>query len=486
MPDGTKAPESISKKVEPMPGFTAKLEKVRTLMSGTDGMREAGNKYLPIFEGESPEHYENRKAISLLFNAFEKTVCDMTGRVFEKPVILSEETDQRFHDWAEDVDLADRDLNNFAKQVFMAGMQSGIEYLMVDAPMKTGPETIASARSNNLRPYIIHIPPESVLGWQKRRINNKHTITQFRFMEQAEIQTDEFTSAAIDQIRVLDLIGDEGGMMNVRSRCFRKNDKGDWVQYGDDVFSGMDKITIVPFYANRCGFFIGKPPLENQADVNIIHWQSSSDQRNIVHFTRIPILFAKGLPNDAQIKISASQVTMANDPEADLKFVEHTGKAIAAGQKDLEHLEFYMETLGLQLIVAQGGPQTATGENRNDRKETSRLAMMADSLKDALEQCFRWMGEYDNIEFLGEVQVYNSFGALDITDGALQLLLKAAQTGKISRETFWAELVRRGFLPETFDAQMEIERLELEQAATDEITDVMEDEENDDDDEGGV
>lgn len=484
MPQAVTAPASIAVRSEPMKGFDAKLEKTRTLMGGTVAMRLAAKTYLPQFEGESDDHYKTRRDMSYLFNGFKKTVFDMSGRVFEKPAVLGEDADQKFKDYAEDVDLEGRDLSTFAKTVFEAGLQSGIEYLLVDAPPKVEGETVAQATENNSRPYIIHIKPENVLGWKTKRIKNKHKLVQFRFKEKVEVDEDEYKSKAVDQIRVFDIPKDQ---TKVRSRAFQQNKQGQWEQVGEDAYTDMEVITVVPFYANRTDFFKGEPPLEDLADLNIAHWQSQSDQRNILHFTRVPILFASGITKDAKLKISAAQVTKASSPEADLKFVEHSGAAIGAGQKDLEHLEFQMETLGLQLVVAQNGPQTATGENRNEKKETSRLSGMADSLKDALEQCFKWMAEYENSEFTSSVNVHKDFTASNLSAVVLNLLISSVQNGKMSRKTFWAELVRRGVLPEDFDAELEQAQLDEEQEDVDgmDIINAPDDDDDDDDNDGG-
>lgn len=482
MPAGSKAPASIAVRTEPSKGFDSKLEKTRTLMGGTESMRIAGKKYLPQFEGETKAHYDYRRSISYLFNGFRKTVWDLSGRVFEKPTVLSDDSDQIFKDWAEDVDMEGRDLSNFAKQVFEAGLQSGIEFLLVDAPPKNENETVAQAKENNNRPYIVHIKPENVFPPKIGRINNKTVITMFRFREWIEVEKDEFSSETIEQIRVFDV---EQGQ-NVRVRAFRQNKKtGDWEQHGDDVFTGLDVITVTPFYANRTDFFKGEPPLEDLADLNIAHWQSQSDQRNILHFARVPILFGKGLPESAKLKISAASVTKAASPEADLKFVEHSGNAIGSGQKDLEHLEFLMQTMGLQFIVNDKGKQTATGENRNEKKETSRLCGTADNLQDALEICFGWMGDYEGKEFNGSVEVFKDFASSAISIQVLQILINAVMNGKLSKRTFWSEMKRYGLLSENFDPEVEEEMISQELSEVDGLTNSIDeyDEDEDEDEE---
>ena len=458
MPIGYKAPMSIATRTEPERGFDLKIEKCRTLMGGTEAMRTAAKKYLPIFEGETTAHYNFRRALSYLFNGYRKTVWDFSAKVFEKPILLSDGTDPAIVEWIEDIDLEGRDLSIFGKQVFETGVQSGIEYLLVDAPPKVIGETVAQAMEMNNRPYIIHIAPEQVLGRRKSRINNRTVLSHFRYQEKVVVAKDEFKSETIEQIKTFDLTD----AMTVLARTFQLDNTGNWIQVSDDIFTGMDEITVIPFYANRTDWFSGSPPLEDLADLNIAHWQSQSDQRNILHFARVPILFAKGLSEGSKLKISSGSATLASSPEADLKWVEHTGKAIASGQADLVHLEFQMQTMGLQFLTNTRGPQTATGEDRDDRKETSRLASMADNLKDALEKCLVWMAEYDGRVFDGEVIVHTDFRSGGITNQILTFLIQSVMHGKISKVTFWAEMKRHGLLGDHFDPEIEETQIEDE------------------------
>jgi hypothetical protein len=445
---------AVAIRSEPFPGFDAKVAKVKTLYEGTWAMRNAGKTYLPKFEGEEDEHYEARKSMSVLFNGTKKTVKDMVSRVFEKPIKLSEETDQIFKDWAENIDLEGRDLSSFGASVMESGIPAGIQYIMVDAPAKEEGQTVADDADQNARPYLISLSSEDVLGWKTGKINNETVITQVRIMESGEADDGEFATKTTQQVRVLSLDGDR-----VKVRIYRKatgsGETESWVQQGPDAWLDIDEITIVPFYANRKAFFKGDPGLDDLADINVAHWQSYSDQRNILHFTRVPILFGAGIGNSEKIKISASQLTKAEDPQAKLMFVEHTGNSIAAGQADLVHLEWMMETHGLQLLVQQSGPQTATGENRNERKETSRLAMMADDLKSALEIAFGWLGKYQGIEFNGNVIVHKDFDSNSLSQPVLTALVAMVQSGKLSKVSFWKEMARRGVLHEDFDIEEE-------------------------------
>lgn len=427
----------------------------RVLMGGTKAMRAAGQKYLPKFPAESHEAYEARLASSFLFNGFKKTVRDMTGRVFTKSVEIESDT---LKEEEQNIDMQGRDLSAFARDVFEAGLSGcGLSFIMVDAPPREGDVTKAQAKASNLRPYLVHVKPEEVLGWKTSTEGSKTFLSQWRTMEKVEQDDpeDEFATVTVDQVRVLTLVD---GKVNVR--LYREADKGaNWELY-DEFDTQATEITVVPFYANRTGFFAAEPPLEDLADKNVEHWQSASDQRNILHAARVPILHAAGRQDDEPLVVSAGMATTSRDPNAKLEWVEHTGAAIEAGRNDLKDLEFQMQVLGLQLLVA--GTETATGASLDAAKETAPLAMMADNLKDSLEQALRWFTMYQGAETEVTVQVNTDFGVSIMTAQEMMALMGAVNTGLMSKERFLKEMARRGFVAEDIDIEEELELIEAE------------------------
>lgn len=442
--------------------MSAKCALPRTLMGGTAAMRAAKEKYLPKEPAEDVDAYDSRLSRSTLFNGFRKTVKDMTGKVFDREVTLEDDVPAPLKDYAENIDLAGRHLNVFARDVFFDGMQSGIAYILTDMPPAVKradgqPATRADEQAAKLRPYLCHIKMENLIGWRSTTVSGAETLTQVRIRECVSEADGDWGEKEVEQIRVLT----PGAWQTFRKSTVQgQEDK--WVPHENGTTS-VNKITLAPVYINRTAFMCGEPPLEDLADLNVAHWQSQSDQRNILHVARVPILFGAGFKDVDKIAIGASSMTRNSDPNAKLTYVEHTGAAIDSGDKDLKNLEFQMQTQGLQLLVPQPGGKTATGEIRDDAKENSPLAMMANALADALEQSFGFMAEYAALgtDKGGSVDVNTDFGvSLGAVD--LQLLLDAVNSGNITKETFWAELRRRDVLSDSFDPDVEKEKLASE------------------------
>lgn len=454
---------------------------IDALLGGVKSMRAAGEDYLPKEKAERDDEYKARLKRSWLFNGLEKTVEDMSGKVFTKPVTLGDDVPDEISNetdgYHKNIDLANRDINNFAYDVFKDGLGKGVSYIFVDMPpplrREDGqPVTRADEIRANIRPYMNHIKACDVLGWKFLNVTNVPTLVQFRFMEYVEENNpdDEFKLLSIEQVRVLDLV--EG---SVRWRVFRKSSREKEWQVHDEGISTISEIPVVPFYANRSGTFVGDPPLMKLAELNIAHWQSSSDQRNILHVARVPFLFGKGFPVDekGQLQVSVSRFTLISSPEADLKWVEHTGSSIKSGAEDLKDLEHQMQVMGLELLVPRPGSETATGRSIDQAKMNSPLGMMADNLKDALITAFGFMMMYlgQSKESGGTVEVNKDFG-VSLRDAAdISWLMSMVDKGLISIQTFWKEVKRRGVLMDDFDYESEQELIKEESGFIDENDD---------------
>jgi hypothetical protein len=445
--------KTVNKQSSVMAAMVEAAEKGRALMGGTNSMRKAGKEYLPKFKAEADGDYKARLDSSWLFNGMRKTVKDMTGRVFTKPVTIVEGS-PRLQEFATDINMQGQDLSAFASDVFKDAFVPGISFIMVDAPRRERETTRAAAATLGLRPYMVHLRVEDILGFKTEQFNNVLALSMLRILESVTENDpkDEFTQVNVDQVRVL-----TREVNTVSVRIYRKNDKDDWLVV-DEYITNAEEITVIPFYAQRTGFFTAEPVLEDLADVNIAHWQSQSDQRHILHFARVPILFASGRAEDEPLVISASQAVTSRDADAKLSWVEHSGKAIGAGRQDLMDLQYQMQALGLQLLVASH--ETATGAVLDSAKETSTLSMMADNLKDALEQALKWMAFYaGETEQNIMVEVNKDFGIVPLTAQEVQVMQTDVSLGLLSKEAYYAERKRRGFLNPDLDTDKDMDRI---------------------------
>jgi hypothetical protein len=444
----------------------------RTLMGGTKAMRDAGREYLPQEPAESAQNYDNRLSRSVLFNVYGQAVEDLTGKVFSKPVHSQDDVPEDMASWLENIDLAGNDLNTFAKKVFEDAFH-GVSYILVDYPRVMTSGTLEEERKAGARPYCVHVPCQNLIGWKSARINGVETLTQVRIREMSVEADGEWGEKAVCRVRVLDLKpGAEG-----EPRCFFtvwepvKDAQGKETWRINMEMSGIMSIGLIPMvavYTKRTDFMAGKPPLADLADLNCLHWQKWSDQNQIEHVASVPVLFFTGFtPTEsgkpAVTEIAASKMLTDTNPEANLRYVEHSGAAIGANRESLKDLEDRMAKMALDPMVTRPGNVTATATSVDTAKASCPLQAWAWELQDSLERMLQYMGAWvgKKPEECGGINVNSDFG-LSVTDMTLAEMTQAYQAGLLSRQTIWAEMQRRGRLSDDFNAEEEMDRLMTE------------------------
>jgi hypothetical protein len=453
-----------------------------TLRQGTDAMRLAGKDYLPMEKDEDPSSYRARLARSVLTNLYKKTADKLVGKPLKKPIICEEDVPEEIKQLLDDVDSVGTRLDVFAAQVFKQAVDDGVTHILVEFPNSNalGQEigefrnpdgtralSVAQAKKLNVRPYARHVKSEDLIGWQWEMIDGKKVLTQIRIFEwgRSPSPDNEFEQVKTERIRVI-----ERNVWALYEK--RKQDKegqSEWVRIESGVNS-LGEIALTTLYTNKTVFMCGRPWLEDIAWLNVAHWQSDSDQRNLLHVARVPILFAKGFgDDDSKFSLSVGAATYVKGPSsADLKYVEHSGKGIEAGRNDLKDIEERIQQLGLEMLIKRPtGNTTATARALDQAEADSALGMASQELENCLEEMLVWFAKWLELgDDGGSLSVFKDFGIEQADAADIEILLKAKQAGEISQVTFLKEIKRRGLLSDDFDPQTEIDLLDIEGAGS--------------------
>lgn len=411
----------------------ASWELARSLLGGTDAMREAGETYLPKWPAEEAESYDARLKMAVLFPAYQRTVFTLTGKPFSKPLTLGDDVPATLKTYSENVDLEGRNLHTFAADTMEAALGLGLGLILVDYPQR--PEdvrTLADEQKLGLRPYMVHINPMQLLGWKKRKVKGEWALAQLRFMECVEEDNGSYATKEINQVRVL-----EPGRWEIH----RQNDKNEWVLYAEGVTT-LNYIPLAVAYGQRTGFMTSKPPLLEMAHLNVAHWQSASDQQTVLHVARVPILAAIGVDDEFGLVVGAKSAVKV-PVNGDLKFVEHTGAAIDAGSKDLKDLEERMRQAGAELLVIDN-KLTATQVSSENAVSMCALQRIGESVEDAIDQALQMMADWIGEAKGGSVTLFKDYAAASLSDTTTQMIKDWVATGLLSKEAAFRELQRRG------------------------------------------
>jgi hypothetical protein len=439
------------------------------LLGGTETMRAAGQAYLPRHPEESDPAYQERLSEAVLYNKTALTLDDLVGRVFCEPVQPGEDMPEDIAKLCENIDGQGHDLHTFAEDWFKAGFAKGLSHAFIDFPAKIvavnpdGSErrlTLAEAKQQNRRPYWVQFAPEQIIFAAAQVVNGVETLTHIRILEEELVQ-EGFAEGLQRRIRVL-----EPG----RWWVYIEQKPSRWVLFSQGTYD-LDYIPLVTFYAgDREGLMTAKPPLLDLAHLNVTHWQSSADQRNILKVGRFPMLAVSGaIPASTdgkiQLVVGPNQLLHTEDAQGKIYYVEPAGTAIAAGQEDLTQLEEQMSAYGSRFTTRKAVAQTATENDNENDEDAAELEKIARRFKDCLEQAAAitadWLGKAP--EEGGSVEMNTELGDTNSVDQTVLSTLTSARNSRdISRKTYLSVLQQRGVLPEEVDIDEEIEAVEAE------------------------
>ena len=448
---------------EPSSSYKAMAEKwglLHDLLGGTSAMRAAGKSRLPIETREEEQAYENRLQRSYLYGALADTIDKIVSKPFSRPAIVRGNVPDALKEVVEDPAMKGLDLTQFARELFADAVTHGVAHVLVDFPSVAGGLSMADEKAEGVRPYFVRVSPPDMIGWRSsRQAGGRERLTEVRLREYRTESDGGWGDTQVERVRVLredewqlwQKIGEEWLM----------------VEEGTHTYGG---IPIVSLYLDPTGFMTADPPFEDLAWLNLAHWQSLSDQRNILRFARMPLLYQFGISEEeieSEITIGPSQLIRSINPDAKMGYVEHGGRAIESGDKDLRNLEAQMEVMGLQPLISKTGGATATGraldESRTHSNIQAWIRALEDTLGEALAVAGRWMG----VELPDDVavDVFSDFGLTMKAEQDIRALVDMRKSNLITHKTFLEEVKRRGLLSDTVDVDIEIEMVDEEATA---------------------
>jgi len=465
---------------------------VRDVYAGTLKLREKGEDYLPKFPREI--NYEGRRKSAVLFNAFKRTVKGLTGMVFRKKLELLEDVPEEIRGREADdnagtpaveghsknIDLAGRDLEDFAADLFEDAQIDGHGDIFVDMQPVDPNEvmTLLDEARRNIRPYWIAVPKANVIRAQTRRVGGKTVLRRYAFEQTTTEPDGDFGEKRVRRVRdyQLERVTTDDGELRVRVKftIFRERaEKGPDGQKWDTEREGhltIDEIPVATAYTSREGFMRSTPPLLDLALENILHYQIRSDRMNTLHIAGVPIPIYIGLDeseeDDEELKVGSDHGVVV-PMGGDAKYLEPQGTALDSTRDELQDIERRMALLGLSMLMSESrSAETATSKRIDKSESDSQLDRAAKSLETALGEALRlhakWLVEEakrDDKISGGTIRVNRDFMKDPMDPQTARLLSDLVGKRQLSIDTMWESLELGEILPPGFDAELEVERL---------------------------
>lgn len=413
--------------------------KCRDSIEGEDAVHAAGEKYLPKLSGQNDADYKAYVLRTPFYNATARTIDGLVGMLFRKePVVTAPDA---MSDMLGDMTLTGCDFDELSEIVAREVIGVGRVALLVEYPtVNDQPITVAQAAAQNLRPYVTIYKAETVLNWRVARINNAMQLIMVTLMESA-IEWDGFESKAIPQIRALLL--EEGRYIQ---RLYRKNEKGEWVQFGDDITplknnEPMTEIPLVIFGPAHNDVAVQKPPVYDLVTLNLSHYRSTADLEHGAHYTGLPTAVVTGYSpsENEKLSIGASTAWMFPDPAARASYLEFTGQGLATLENRLKSKEEGMAAIGARMLAPEKKSAEAEGTVRlRHAGEGAVLGTIADMIEAGFNRVLQIMADWAGVTGNIETEFNEDFVDTVLSAQDVLALVQAWQAGAMSFETlFW-------------------------------------------------
>lgn len=468
----TKTADTIDEPCLDYKRMALRWEPISDQLGGTPRMRAAGDKWLPLEPKENTASWWLRLSRSVLFEALKKTINDTVSKPFSKPVQIIGEEDlpEKLAAMALSMDRRGRDITAFCSDVMREMVTYGHVHALGEFPRVQQNEVaempeqkldLGAERDKKIHPYCALICARDLFWWSYVTTDTgAEDLTEIRIYERAKQPLGKFGEREVRRIRIYKKATWELHELNP--------DSNEWKQIagGPNV---LGRIPLVTYYARKTGFMTSEPPFEGLSWLGILHWQSSSDQRNLLRVARVPVLFRRGFTMEEleqDVSIGAGKVLGSKSKDADMKFVEHTGKAIDAGRADITAIEEGMEELGLEPFTQRSGDALATSRAIDESRSNAEIHEWIGEVETKTEELFT-IGAERATEKLPEdfsIDVFSDFSIAIKGGDESKLLLEMRKARELSRKTHLLENKRRGILSDAVDVDAEIQAIEEETA----------------------
>ena len=392
---------------------------------------------MPQFPREADDSYDVRLSKAVLSPFYKRLELLLAGMLTRKPVRLTDVSDQ-VTEQLFDVDLQGNDLQTWLFNTARVALRYGHVGVLVDAPRA----------GENGRPYWITISPRELLGWRTEITDGNQRLTMLRIAETVTVPDGKYGEKDVERVRVL-----TPGAYEIHE----KDEKGDY-KIVDEGRTSLSEIPFAVAYANRTGVMESMPPLDDIAELNLQHYQVSSDLSNILSVSAIPLLAIYGFPQSAEEISAGASEALALPETARSEYIEPSGNSFDAQFKQLEQIENKINGLGLAAVLGAKLVGESAEAKRIDRSQgDSTMMVIAQQMQDLIDNCLRFHAQYLQEPVSGSSQVNRDFMGQRLEPQEIQALLQLYTAGTITQETLLNELANGDVLSEDFDIEEEIE-----------------------------
>lgn len=459
------------------------LQTIDAVYAGNFIIKKDIKKYLHQATGEENDAFDRRGKLAVFYNFLKPIIRLAAERPFANKVTYSEDFPKDFDDLKSNFDGLGNGLLFFAFDAFSKAIKHATIGIAPDYDNETK------------KPYARLIDVKDIIGiWKKVNADGSYYFERVQFVVRSNAVQDVVGSTGIlegfkevKRTKIIELI--HPNLMRTYNVTEEKTtDKG--MQFNAELEITMDKPngieTLENFEKIPFHLFTTEQPIEAEDTIKIVptfydlsllnlsHYNKQSDQDNIMTVSRYAILTVTGVSQndfDKQFKIKRKKVIgpftilVFEDEKAKAEFVEHSGKAITAGQNDIIKTEKAMVSLLKDYLQRNVVMETATEKNIAEKHQNLYTIYLANKLEQVLTKVFMDFATYMGIDIKNTENLISFSRDYSATETAkkIEAIIKSREMGDLSAETFLSELSTLGVYSGDFDPKAEAEKA-LEEA----------------------
>ena len=436
---------------------------IRACVDGNEYLKQHSDVYLPQQPMELPEAWQGRVSRSVFSPYLQKILRVAVGLILRKPIYLEGGDEAYWEEWRQDVCRdGSTDLDQFANDLLLHALAYGHSNILVDYPDTSSIRTKAEEVGAQLKPYLVEVVPQNLIGWRHDPRENMGKLQQVRIRESARVNKGRFGTEYKQRVRVL-----EPGTFEV------------W-EAGDDsanagytqIEAGTMSVANIPLctvYGQKMGVLFSRPPLLPVAALNISHYQKSSDLVQSLHVAAQPILIGAGMDDltngntsDSAIGLSVNNMLLTSE-SAKVYYVQPQAQAFQAQRDDMDRLVDEMKNLGIAILSDQSNQNQSGLSKAMDRIDSnSVLSVISKSLQQCLQDAVELAAEYAGREPC-EVMIPRDFDLQPLEGQELTSVNNLFNSGLIDQETALQILKQGEFLPDDVEIDEIISQTENEE-----------------------
>ena len=440
---------------------------IRACIDGNEYLRQNADVYLPQQPMELPESWQGRVSRSVFSPYLQKILRVAVGLILRKPIYLEGGDEAYWEEWRTDVCRdGSTDLDQFANDLLLHALAYGSSNILVDYPDTSSIRTRAEEVDAALKPYLVEVLPQNLIGWRHDPRENMGKLQQVRIRESARVNKGRFGIEYKMRVRVL-----EPGTYELWEAADNTANAG----YAE-IESGTMSVSNIPLctvYGQKLGVLFSRPPLLPIAALNLSHYQKASDLTQSLHIAAQPILIGAGMDDlnngntsDSAVGLSVNNMLLTSE-SAKVYYVQPQAQAFQAQRDDMDRLVDEMRNLGIAILSEQNTTNASGVAKAMDRIDSnSVLAVVSKSLQQCLQDAINIAAEYAGREPC-DVVIPRDFNVDPIDGQDVNAIVSLFNSGMVDQETALEMLQQGEFLPD----DVEIDEI-ISQSENDELKDI--------------